>query len=261
MFTRDWYLIEEMIVDTGIGCHVCGLRFHYHYCVNFFLYSLKQSIIMQVFVGFLSLLNVSKACYFLFSLNCNVTEKLNGFRAFAVVLEAVLFDRLLGIYLKWLHHICTVPFGLQKWSNVSLSVLLCLLILFLTAAGLSKQVPFPRHSFPHAGRTGCGPDVDEGGAVAEAEQDRHLTATERPPTAHMGVQWQHGQEPASLHVPQAQLSCRTTAGWTWPDSAVCDFSKYRGILIPWCSNTYWLYSHACKCVTFILKLDLWRIHF
>lgn len=221
MFTRDWYLIEEMIVDTGIGCHVCGLCFHYHYCVNFFLYSLKQSIIMQVFVGFLSLPNVLKACYFFL---LKVLMWLKNW----MVLAAVLPDRLLGFYLKWFHLIWTVPFWVVEVLKCFIISpyhipVLCLLVLFLAAAGLSKQIPFPRHSFPHAGRPGCGPNIDEGGAVAEAEEDWHLAPTERPPTAHMGVQWQHRQEPASLHIPKAQLSCRTTAGWTWPDSALCDF--------------------------------------
>ena len=57
MFTR--YLIEEMIVDGTLEKDVMfvDLMFsmvHYHYCVHFFLYSLKQSIVIEYLSVFFS---------------------------------------------------------------------------------------------------------------------------------------------------------------------------------------------------------------
>lgn len=79
-------------------------------------------------------------------------------------------------------------------------------LLFLTAAGLSEQVSVFRASSCRAGGPGRRPDADEGGAVAEAEQDVELAPTKQLHAAETCVQGEHGQDAATLQVPQAQLS-------------------------------------------------------
>ena len=79
-------------------------------------------------------------------------------------------------------------------------------LLFFTAAGLSKQVSVSGGLSCWADIPGCGPDADEGRAVAKAEQDTDFTSTEQPHTADMCIQGEHRQDATCLQVPQAQLS-------------------------------------------------------
>lgn len=77
------------------------------------------------------------------------------------------------------------------------------LLFFLTAAGLTKQVSLCGHWSCRGDSFGCWPDSDEGVAVAEAEQDGHLVSTKQPHAADVCIKGKNRQDAASLQVPKA----------------------------------------------------------
>lgn len=79
-------------------------------------------------------------------------------------------------------------------------------LLFLTAAGLSKQVSVCGGWSFRADSPECGPDADEGRAVAEAEQNASLASMKWHHAAYVSVHGEYGQDGTRLEVPQAQLS-------------------------------------------------------